>query len=186
MSARSTAEPNMSRAGIGARLVLFSGPPGVGKSTLSYALARYTGWSILAKDQIDRTLERLGLEHLPRTTGYELMLDLAELQLRNGVSVILDAIFPRRGFRGRASEIAARNGSRMYAVVCACSDRPLWRSRVDNRPEMVAGWTPADWTEAQRVEASFEPWTDAHLLLDSTQSLDQNVRALLRYVDAAP
>lgn len=186
MRARSAAEPDMSRAGIGARLVLFSGPPGVGKSTLSYALARHTGWPVLAKDQIDRTLERLDLAHLPRTTGYDVMLDLAELQLRNGASAILDAVFPRQGFRSRASEIAARNGCRMCAVVCACSDRALWQGRVEGRPEMVAGWTPADWVEAQRVEASFEPWTDAHLLLDASQPLDQNVCALLRYVGAAP
>lgn len=35
-------------------LVLFSGPPGVGKSTLSYRLANELGWGIITKDQIER------------------------------------------------------------------------------------------------------------------------------------
>lgn len=168
------------------RLVLFSGPPGVGKSTLSYRLARHTGWALLSKDQIDRTLERLGLDGRPPTTAYELMLDLAELNLGNGVSVILDAVFPRRGFRERAATMAAASGARFHAIVCRCGDHDLWRRRVEHRPEVVRGWTPADWSEVERVEGYYEPWAGPDLVLDAAESLDANFAALLATLSLPP
>jgi len=71
----------------------------VGKSTLSYALARRTGWAVVAKDGIDRTCERLDLAAWPPIAAYQIMLDLADLNLRHGVSLILDAVFAKSDFQ---------------------------------------------------------------------------------------
>ena len=110
------------------------------------------------------------------------MLDIADLNLRNGASIILDAVFPREGFRGRATEIAARHGALFRVVVCRCSDVGLWQRRIEERPEMVSGWTPADWTEVHRVTAQYEPWSVPHLMLDAVDPLPHNLDLLIRYV----
>lgn len=173
-------------AAIPPRLVVFSGPPGVGKSSLSYRLARETGWAVLARDQIDRTLDTLGrdLVSYPPLTAYHVIFGLAELNLRNGVSLILDAVFPAPDFRERVIAIAREEGARFYAVVCYSSDRALWRRRMEGRPEMVRGWTPATWADAERVESAYVPWPTPHLPLDAAQPFDANVDALLRYVSS--
>ena len=161
------------------RLVLFSGLPGTGKSSLSYRLARETGWVVAAKDQFDQTLKAQGLVDAPPTLAYELMFDLAALNLALGVSVILDAVFPLAPFRERALELAERHGARFHAVVCWCSDRVLWRRRVESRSEMVPGWMPADWAEVERVASIYENWTAPHLSLDAAAPFEENVAALL-------
>jgi hypothetical protein len=53
----------------------------VGKSTLAFALASRTGWAVLAKDRLDRTLETVLDPGHPPIVAYRLMLDLADLNL---------------------------------------------------------------------------------------------------------
>jgi hypothetical protein len=79
-------------------------------------------------------------------------------------------------------DIAEQHDARFRAVVCYCSDPDLWRHRIEARPEMVPGWTPADWAEARRVAANYEAWISPHLLLDAVDPFECNLDRLLRYV----
>ncbi len=163
-------------------LVVFSGPPGVGKSSLSYRLAQTTGWALIARDQFDRTFQRLELTAHPPITSYELMFDLAALNLKNRVSVILDAVFPINQFRHRAANIAEKHGARLLPVVCQCSDRRLWQQRVETRPEMIEGWKSVEWDEVRRVADYYEPWLGLHLALDAVESFDHNFELVLDFI----
>ncbi len=162
------------------RLVLFSGPPGVGKSALSYRLSRETGWAVLSKDGVDQGLKVRPM--CPSVVGYEVMFSLAELNLGNGASVILDAVFGLPDFRRRAIDLAGRYDARFHAIACFCSDRELWRRRVESRPEAVRGWTPADWAEAERVAGYYRPWTSPHVALDAARPFEYNAALLLAAV----
>lgn len=166
-------------------LVLFGGAPGCGKSTLAYELVRRTGWMLLSKDACAQALRPWLSREEPNTAGYEVLLAMAELNLSLGGTVVLDAVFPRREFRERAKALAAYHGRGFVAVACQCSDAQLWQDRVSTRPQMVTGWSPVDWTQAQQVAASFEPWADPVLLVDTARPATECIQAVLRHVGVA-
>lgn len=162
------------------KLILFSGSPGVGKSTLSYMLAQQKEWPILTKDQIERSLEKSSI--INPNAAYELLLDQAKLILQNNSSVILDAVFGRAAIRDQVNAIVSETSSELFIIVCSCSDMDLWKKRIENRPEVVDGWTPANWDEVQRVQSYFEKWFTPHLELDAVNPINENFSKIIDYL----
>lgn len=166
-------------------LILFSGPPGVGKSSLCYRLARDTGTALLTKDQIERTLISSKLASETGRLAYDLLFETAEFNLQHGVSVIIDAVFGTNQLRSQMVKIAGESNALFYGIDCTCSDVNVWQQRVKVRPEMVPGWPPAGWPEVQRVRGYYEDWAYPHLTLDAMNPFEENYQALLNYLDTA-
>ncbi|MBN9391191.1 MAG: ATP-binding protein [Chloroflexi bacterium] len=164
------------------KLIMFSGPPGVGKSTLSYRLARETGIAILTKDQIERTLLTSNLASETGRLAYDLLIETAEFNMQRGASLILDAVFGTNNLRDLFIRQAAANNAAFYGIDCICSDKGLWQSRLATRPEMVPGWQPAAWTDSLRVQNYYEEWAYPHLTLDAVDSFESNYKKLLAYL----
>ncbi len=76
------------------KLIVFSGLPGTGKSTLAESIGKEFCFPVFAKDWLEATLLRSGLKEDLKSlgfAGYELLTVLAERQLMLGQSVILDS-----------------------------------------------------------------------------------------------
>jgi predicted kinase len=88
------------------KLIVFSGLPGTGKSTLAEAVGRALHIPVFAKDWLEAVLLRSGLEPTREDkplgfTGYELLTVLTERQLMLGQSVILDSVAATGCIRSR-------------------------------------------------------------------------------------
>ncbi len=166
-------------------LILFTGMPGSGKTTLARMVARALRLPVFSKDRVQRVLRDHHLVDENTGDGYYIILDMADEQLDLGVSVILDATFPLDHFRTVASEIAARHSARFCAVYCYCSDDAIWQERMEQRVQYVPGWRPVGWDAVLRMRAYYQPWGANALPVDSLLPPEENFRAVMAQVARA-
>ncbi len=165
-------------------LVLMTGLPGTGKSTVAAAVARALPAALLAADPIDAALVRSGVgpEQRPDIVGYAVMRAVSGEQLAAGLSVVVDAVNPFRWERQAYFDAAAEHGARVAVIATACADAAEHRRRIEARYSV--GLSSADWAEVLRQTGYYEPFDGEALRLDATEEAAANVRAAVAYADA--
>jgi predicted kinase len=161
-------------------LVIFSGLPGTGKSTLADRLARELRWPLLRIDDV--------VLDVPENAGPAfwdekvlVLLTLAEAQLALGLSVLLDSVF-MGGDRLHAQELARTYQAAFRPVYCFVSDEFLWRQRVTHRAEMLQNPAVATWERIAHQREHFDKWEqDTALFVDGVLSIEQNYVAVRKY-----
>jgi predicted kinase len=161
------------------KLIIFSGLPGTGKSTLAEAVGKTLGIPVFAKDWLEATLLRSGIKpiHKDKSLGfasYELLTVLAERQLILGQSVILDSVAATKTIRSAWYQLAEQYHANCRIIECICSDESFHRSRLKQRQRNIPGWHELEWSEVERVKQYYSPWEGEHLVLDMTHSFDEN------------
>lgn len=171
--------------GSGSRLIVFSGLPGTGKSTLADAAGRRLGIPVFATDWLLGSLTPFGGYHLDGLLGIgaELLTTLAFRQLSLGQSAILDHPAEDTGDRTRWRTLAEAAGAEFRVVVCTCSDPRVHQSRLEKRERGIPGWHQGgNWDNVRRRLAAYPPWSGEALTTDSVRPLEENLAAVLCYV----
>jgi predicted kinase len=168
------------------KLIIFSGLPGTGKSTLAEAVGRELGVPVFAKDWLEATLLRSELQPMNQEkplgfAGYELLTILAQRQLMLGQSVILDSVAASSSIRSSWRQLSDEYCADWRVIECICSDETIHRSRLKERKRDIPGWYELEWPEVERVKRFYVPWEEDHLVLDMTVPLIENVRKARAY-----
>jgi predicted kinase len=173
------------------QLIIFSGLPGTGKSTLAEQAARTLNIPVFAKDWLEGALKKHGVisgidsagQPIPLGyVGYELLSTLARRQLQLDQSVILDSVASTTSIREGWRSLAWEFGARWRVIECICSDESIHRARLASRQRGIPGWHELDWSEVERVKSYYAPWDEDHLTVDSVQPFEINLKAVLRYL----
>ncbi len=170
------------------KLIVFSGLPGTGKSTLAETIGKDLGIPVFAKDWLEATLLRSGLKPTAEDkslgyAGYELLTILAERQLMLEQSVILDSVAGSQTIRSTWQRLSTQYGADWYAIECICSDETLQRARLKDRERNIPGWHELEWSEVERVKQYYLPWEGERLVLDMALPLEENLFKARKYCE---
>jgi predicted kinase len=148
----------------GPLLIVFAGPPCAGKSTAAGELSRRLGISCLSMDGTrQRILPGAAHTRADRQAAYRAMHFAAELLLRNGGRVILDAPYGHAEDRMELRRIVAACSVRFCLVECRVSPETAVRRFQDRRPDPER----PDLTAAVVAQAAREyPYTGSGLVLE--------------------
>jgi predicted kinase len=161
-------------------LVVFGGLPGTGKTSIARAAADALGATFLRVDSIEVAIERAGVPLRQLPAGYAVAHAVAVDQLRSRRPVVVDAVNPVHEARAGWQELAAQCGASLRFVRVVLHDVAEHRRRVESRVADIQGHELPTWTDVQNDV--HDEWTEPHLELDNSSSLDQVVMTVLRWL----
>ena len=163
-------------------LAVFAGLPGVGKSTLAAQVAAELPAAVLPVDTVDFTMQRYDVtEPQPGYAAYGVVAALAEVQLRIGLSVIIDAVNPVRAARQLWVELAERLDVPLRVVEVVCGNDAEHRRRVEARYAARDHDGIPDWVRVLERQAEYEPYLGPRLVVD-TYLAREPVRPVVTYL----
>jgi predicted kinase len=147
-------------------LIVFSGLPGTGKTTIARELALTIGAVYLRIDTIEQAVRDSGvLQGGVGRSGYSVASALAFSNLQLGSRVIADCVNPVRESREAWQATAERAGAKLLNVHVICSDAQEHRRRVETRQVDIPGLTPPTWASVLGHE--YEAWEGAPFCVDT-------------------
>jgi predicted kinase len=169
------------------RLVVFSGLPGTGKTSLAEAVGRTYGLPVFSVAWAIGALAPFGfLDRENRgPVAYALLTMLARRQLDLGQSAVLDGMCGQESIREQWRRLAGSYSAAFVSIECVCSDARLHRWRIEARDERIPGWPDPGWEHVTEMKGQYEPWRLRRLVIDAVKPLDENVVTVLRHLEGA-
>jgi predicted kinase len=157
-------------------LIVLSGLPGVGKTTIARELARSLGSVYLRIDSIEQALRQSGVN--VEGEGYAVAQAVAADNLRAGRIVVADCVNPWPLTRAEWRAVGEQTGAPVVDVEIVCSDQAEHRRRVESRAPDIPGHRPPTWQEV--LERDYRAWDRQRLVIDTARrSVSESVQAIL-------
>lgn len=152
-----------------AELIVLSGLPGVGKTSVASSVARLTGAVHLSIDAIEESILGCGLSAgwQVGVAAYEAARAMADLNLRLGHDVVVDAVNDSEAARQTWRTAAESAGAKLRSVLLVVSDPQVHERRLLDRNRGFVHVPEPGWKQVQVRRDEYAPWVDDHIELDA-------------------
>lgn len=168
------------------QLIVMSGLPGSGKSTIANRLAEQLKLPVFSVDPIESAIIKAGIERSFETgvAAYQVAEALASEQLKLGNSVIIDAVNAEEEGKDVWRGLARTYGLELTVLLVIVSDRALHKQRIESRVRDLHGFSEVTWEMVEARENAFTAWKEPTLQLDSARAVETLVEEAVRYIQA--
>lgn len=146
-------------------LFIFSGLPGVGKSTVAREVAKRLKAVYVRADTIEQAMRDCMPDYEVTREGYEIAYAVAAENLALGLRVVADSVNPFNITRDAWRNTAISQGKEFMDIEVICSDTTEHRRRVEQRVSDIPGLKLPTWDET--ASRQYEPWTMERLVIDT-------------------
>ena len=166
-------------------LIVLSGLPGSGKSTIAELLAKRLRLPIFSVDSIESAIVRAGIARSFETglAAYLVAATLADEQLKLGSSVIIDAVNAEEEAKDVWRGLAKKHGVELI-VLLVTLERSLHRQRLEVRVRNLHGFSEVTWDNVEARRKAFTAWQEPILELDASRDVEVNVERAVQYIEA--
>ncbi len=162
-------------------IILIAGLPASGKSTIATTLAKKFKATVLRTDLIRKQLfDNPTYSNEEKLLVYKVTFLIAEYLAKAGVTVILDGTFYKRDLRQKVYEVGRNTGTKVFMIECSAPETVI-RERMERR-KLRSSLSDADFEVYKKIEKEFEPIRRAHIVLDTSRSVRENIREIMKRI----
>ena len=164
-------------------LIVFSGLPGAGKTTLAKCMTQLIRAIYLRIDTIEQALAQSS-QRIPSDSdaGYEAAYKVARENLSLGNDVVADCVNPILLSRQAWEVIAHDTGAELIQVEVVCRDMVEHRRRIGSRSSDIKGHRLPTWDDVRKSD--YEPWTTDRIVIDTAhESVNRSFSKLLTSIE---
>jgi predicted kinase len=168
-------------------IVVFTGLPGTGKSTLAELTGRRLGAPVFSGDWLLGSMKpaHRQLARLDQAAYHDLYLSvltsLVTRQLMLDQSGVADCVLADAEI-AQWIALAGEYGATLAVIECVCSDEVTHRSRVKGRVRGIPGWHEIDWDHVEHMRSEVGSIRADRLVVDAVVPLESNASQVWEYV----